>query len=105
MRIQLNPQITQTFAGHGARRFGDVMNKLYSAAYDGELYSHEPDIIQLSTQMKDGKMVSAVASFEHGRYAGISFPYEDVKYKSEFMKKILDVYNKAVTKGKSLRLK
>ncbi len=101
MRIQFNPQISQTFAGHGARRFGDVMNKLYSAAYDGELYPHQPDIIQVSTQMKDGKMVSAVASFENGRYSGISFPYEDVKYKSEFIKKIFDAYNKTVTKGKS----
>ena len=104
MKIQFNPQINQTFSGHGARKFGDVMNRLYVAAYDNELYPHQPDILQISTKMKDGKNISAIACFEDGRYTGISFPYEDAKYKKEFMKKILEAYNRVVTKGKSFKM-
>ena len=81
------------------------MNKLYSVAYDNEIYPHQPDIIQVSAKMGDGKNVSAIASFDNGKYIGLSFPYEDVKYKNEFVRKVMDSYNRVVTKGKSSKQK
>ena len=94
---------TPNFQGHGAKTLGEVMERLYKDAYKGDFIPHEPDILQFSTKMKDGKEVSAVADFCNGKFLGISFPYEFVKYKTEFCNKLFETYNKAVTKGKSTK--
>lgn len=95
----------QTFSGnnpkHAARQIGAVMNSLYNAAYKKELYPHTPDIIQITTKMDDGTEISAVANFVNGRFEGLSFPYEDAHYRTKFCKKILETYNRVLTKGKS----
>ena len=101
MKVQLNT--TQSFGAHGARNIGQVMTKLYKSAYQGEIYPHCPDIIQVTTRMKDGTEVTGVANFYGGMYEGISFPYEHVKYRKEFCNIIMKKYNQVVTKGKHFK--
>lgn len=105
MKVQLNTQ--QSFAGNhakrGARNIYQLMNRLYDSAYKNDLYGHYPDIIQISSQMRDGTVVSAVANFERGKFLDLSFPYEWAHYRSEFCKKLLDKYNTVITKGKCNR--
>ncbi len=109
MKVQLNTQLNsqQTFCGNhakrGAKNIYQLMNKLYDNAYRNKLYGYYPDIIQISSKMKDGTEVSAVATFERGKFVDISFPYEVSQYRKEFCKKLLDKYNFVITKGKSSR--
>lgn len=107
MKVQLNTQtsFTGNHAKRGARSIGQLMNKLYESAYKNELYGHSPDIIQISSKMKDGTDVSAVASFVRGKFIDLSFPYEWAHYRSEFCKKILYKYNTVLTKGKCNKFK
>ena len=101
MQVQFDTH--RSFCGHGARNINQVMSKLYKSAYNGELYPHTPDIIQISARMNDGTEVSGVANFVEGMFEGLSFPYEHVKYRSEFCNKIISKYNQAITKGKYKR--
>lgn len=83
---------------HGARRIGQVMNKLYDTAYRG--LNDCPDIIQVSTRMKDGVEVTGVAAFDKGHFVNLSFPYEHAHYRREFCENILRKFNEVITKGK-----
>lgn len=107
MQVQLNPFSNQYFTGNGpkrgARKIADVMTKLYNSAYQGELYSHTPDIIQVTAKMKDGTEVSGIANFIGGRFEGLSFLYEHARYRNEFCKIIMEKYNTVITKGKCLK--
>lgn len=105
MKVLFNTYKSQSFTGHGARNIGQVMTKLYKSAYQGELYPHTPDIIQVTAKMKDGVEVTGVANFFGGVFEGISLPYEHVKYKSEFCNTVLNRYNQAITHGKHLKNK
>ena len=96
-----NTNSQTTFKGHGARSFGQVMDRLYDAAYGHLSYNDAPDIIQVSTKLKNGKEISGIANFVKGRFAGLSLPYEFAKLKSEFCKSVMDKYNQAMTKGKA----
>lgn len=102
MKINTN---TQSFTGsnpkRAARRIGQVMTKLYDAAYQGG--SNSPDIIQVSTKMKDGVEVTGVATFDRGKFLNLSFPYEHAHYRSEFCANILRKFNEVVTKGKAYK--
>ena len=94
---------TPNFQGHGAKNFGEVMERLYKESYKSEFVPHELDILQFASKMRDGKEVIAVADFCNGKFLGISFPYQFAKYRTEFCNKLFKTYNKAVTKGKSTR--
>ena len=85
-------------AKHGVRNIGELMTKLYDAAYKNELNDH--DIIQVSSKMKDGRVVHAIANFECGIFTDISFPYEFAHYRNEFCRNIIKKYNQIITKGK-----
>lgn len=90
----------QSFQGHGARRLSDVMNKLHKEM----TRNYSPtnlDSIQLSSTMKDGTDVTAMACFVGGKYQYIIFPQEFVPYKTQFCNKLFERYNDVVTKGKS----
>ncbi len=100
MQVQFNTQKGQNFMGHGARNIGEVMNRLYESAYKTDLFEEVPDIIQVSAKMKDGTEVSAIANFYNGKYVGIRFPFEQVQYKSEFCKTIMQKFNEIITKRK-----
>ena len=100
MQVQKINNNTPKFQGHGARRFSDVMNRLYREVNSG-LVPFESDIIELSTIMKDGTEVSARANFAGGRFRGLVFPNELLQYKKQFCHKLLNMYNRAVTKGKA----
>jgi len=90
-----------SFEGHGARNISDVMNKLYRGACRANFSSEAPDIIQITAKMRDGAEVSAMAHFFDGKYRGLSFSADGQKYKSQFCQKVVDMFNAAVTKGKS----
>lgn len=101
MKVNKINQQQTTFKGHGARCFGQVMDRLYDSAYGHMNYNEAPDIIQISTKLKNGKEVSGIANFVKGRFAGLSLPYEFAEMKSEFCKAILSKFNEATTKGKA----
>lgn len=94
-----------TFCGsnpkHAARHIGQVLNKLYEAAYRDMPY--QSDIIQISTKLNNGRDVTGIATFYKGKYVNLSFPYEDAKYKSEFCANIIRKYNEVVSKGKAYK--
>lgn len=100
MQIQSRSCSRENFTGRGARNIGQVMNRLYESAYKGDLFEEVPDIIQVSAKMKDGTEVSAIANFYNGKYVGIRFPFEQVQYKSEFCKTIMQKFNEIITKRK-----
>lgn len=91
------------FQGHGARKLGEVMERLYKDSYKSGFIPLEQDIIQLTSKMKDGKEVTAIADFYNGKFMGIAFPYDLTKYKSEFCNKLIETYNNAVTKNKATK--
>ena len=95
---------SQNFQGHGAKRFSDIMNRLYKDAYKGGFLPEEIDVIQLTSKMNDGVEVSAIANFLDGKFIGLKFPYCHVKYKSQFCNKLFEIYNNAVTKGKGNKI-
>lgn len=100
MRIQ-NINNKQPFQAHGAKHIGHVMNKLYDTAYGRVNWQDAPDIIQVSAKMLDGTNVTAVASFEKGKYVSLTLPYEQAHYRSEFCRNIIQKFNEVVTKGKA----
>ncbi len=107
MDLSINNKYHQTFCAnkpkHAAKNFGELMSVLYKKAYGNDRFVHNPDIIQISTTMQDGKEVTAIADFFNGKYIGLSFPYEHAHYRKEFCKKILEKYNFIITKGKSIK--
>ncbi len=107
MDLSINTNCKQTFTAknpkHAVHSIGEVMSELYKRAYNNEMYQDAPDIIQISTKMRDGKEIVAVADFIDGQYIGLSFPHELAHYRKEFCKKILDKYNTVITKGKCNR--
>ena len=109
MDLSINTSYRQSFTGnkpkHAAKNIGDLMSVLYKKAYGSNRHPHNPDILQISTTMHDGKEVVAVADFHNGKYVGISFPYELAHYRKEFCKKILEKYNFIITKGKSTKFR
>lgn len=108
MQIQPINNYNQTsFRGHGARHIGYVMNKLYDSAYRKGLYvgggADLPDILSVTTTLKNGLEVTGIASFERGKFAYLSLPYEHAQYRSEFCANIIRKFNESVTKGKANR--
>ena len=95
---------TTSFNAHGARNLRELMNRLYKEAYTVAYAPYEPDIIELSTTMRDGVEVHAIANFDNGRFINISFPYEHTKYRSQFCNKLFETYNNAMSKGRASRL-
>lgn len=96
---------SQTFCGsnpkRGARHIGQVLNKLYEAAYRD--MPQQSDIIQISTKLNNGLEVTGVATFDKGKFINLSFPYEHAQYRSEFCANIIRKYNEVVTKGKAYK--
>lgn len=108
MQIQsVNNYPKASFRGHGARHIGQVMNKLYDSAYRKGLFvgggAEIPDILSVSTTLNNGLEVTGIASFERGRFASLSLPYEHAQYRSEFCANIIRKYNETVTKGKAYK--
>ena len=105
MELTVNTRYNQAFLAnkpkHAAKSVEELMTILYKKAYGNDRFVHNPDIIQISATMRDGKEVVAVADFYDGKYVGLSFPYELAHYRTEFCKKILEKYNLIITKGKS----
>ena len=91
---------TPNFQGHGAKTLGDVMNRLYRETCMAEYALQNGDVIQLTSKMKNGVEVSAMAHFAGGRFIGLSFPQKFARYKEQFCNKLFETYNNAVTKGK-----
>ena len=102
MQIQ---SVTPTFCGskpkHAADNIKQVMTKLYDAAYHN--VSYPPNIIQVSSKMKNGVEVTGVATFNRGKCVDLSFPYEHARYKNEFCTNILQKFNNVITKGKAYK--
>lgn len=99
--VNSSPYFTGSNPKRAARHIGQVMNKLYENAYQN--LNSRPDMIQVTAKLKNGKEISAIADFYRGRYVGIRLPYEDVPYKSEFCKTVIEKYNNVVTKGKAYK--
>ena len=92
------------FKGHGAKSLGDVMNRLYREACMLEYNPKNGDIVQLTSRMRDGVEVSAIATFSNGNFVGMAFPKKFLKYKAQFCNKLFETYNNAVTKGKGRKI-
>lgn len=90
------------FNGHAARRFGQVMDNLYYAAYiKSPEFKEVPNVIKVSTKI-EGQEISGLVSFnDFGHYVGLELPKGLEKLRSTFCKTIIDKYNQAVTKGKA----
>lgn len=106
MRIQPINNYNQTsFRAHGARHIGQVMNKLYDSAYRKGLFpgAEIPDILSVSTVLKNGLEVTGIATFDRGKFVSLSLPYEHAQYRSEFCANIIRKFNEVVTKGKAYK--
>lgn len=95
---------TPNFQGHGASSLGDVMNRLYRETCGSGYFPQNGDVIQLTSKMRNGVEVSAMAHFAGGRFIGLSFPQKFAKYKEQFCNKLFETYNNAVTKGKGRKI-
>lgn len=100
MKIQTDNKNNLNFKAHLPRTFSGVMNYLYktSKKITPDTFEHN-DTIRISTRLKNGKEISGSVNFLQGKYIGLILDEGYERFRSEFIKTIIEKFKTSMAKG------
>ncbi len=84
------------FTAHLPRHFSAMMNYLYKKTPE-DMFSCK-DVMRVSTVLDNGREVSGVVNFLHGKYHSLVLDEGFQNLRQEFMRTALKRYNMSITK-------